>query len=94
MDYKITHDKEKRIFYTLIDGKESFLRYSMYRENVMDFLTTYVPPALRGKGIAAVLVEEGFKFARENNFYILPTCSYVDIYLQRKNEYKDLEYRG
>lgn len=94
MDIKITHDKDQRLFYTMIEGKESFLKYSMYRENVMDFLTTYVEPSLRGQGIAAALVDEGFKYARENNFQILPTCSYVDIYLQRKDEFKDLEYRG
>ena len=51
---------------------------------------TYVPPEARGKGIAAALVEALVADAREQNFKIVPQCSYVEAAFRRHPEWADL----
>jgi predicted GNAT family acetyltransferase len=58
--------------------------------NILNLNYTYVPNSLRGKGIAAKLVEAALEYARLNGIKIIPSCSYVDVYLQRHPEYEDL----
>lgn len=41
------------------------------------FESTVVSPELRGQGIAGKLFEAGVKYARENNYKIMPVCSYI-----------------
>ena len=51
---------------------------------------TWVPPEARGKGIAAALVEALVADAREQNFKIVPQCSYVEAAFRRHPEWADL----
>ena len=41
------------------------------------FESTVVSPELRGQGIAGKLFDAGVKYARENNYKIVPVCSYI-----------------
>lgn len=90
MGYKIIHDEKNHKFTVTIDNLESHLNYSNEGENIVDFYSTFVPRELRGKGIAALLVEEGLRYAAENNLRVIPSCSYVNAYVQRHEEYKDI----
>ena len=51
---------------------------------------TYVPPHLRGGGIAAKLVEALVADARTEGFKVVPQCSYVAVAFRRHPEWKDL----
>jgi predicted GNAT family acetyltransferase len=51
---------------------------------------TYVPPEARGKGIAAQLVEALVEDAKEQDFTIVPQCSYVDAAFRRHPEWAKL----
>lgn len=51
---------------------------------------TEVPPALRGHGIAAQLVERLVDDARAGGYRILPTCSYIQAQFRRHPEWADL----
>jgi predicted GNAT family acetyltransferase len=86
---EIVHDQESQKFFIKINGKEAYLYYRL-RENVMDFASTYVPNELRGKGIAANIVEAGLNYARKNNYLIIPSCSYVAVFMRRNKQYQDL----
>jgi uncharacterized protein len=55
---------------------------------------TYVPPELRGRGIAQQLVEALVADAREQGFTIVPQCSYVDVLFRRRPEWADLLAEG
>ena len=64
-------------------------RLSYRREgDVLDFYSTWTPPALRGKGLAAEVVKAGFDFAREEGLSVRPTCPYVDTFLRRHPRYR------
>lgn len=87
MDINIQHDQENHKFTVTIEGSECYLNYNLPRSNVIDFYFTYVPGELRGRGIAALLVEEGLKYAEKNKLQVIPGCSYVNIYIHRHEKY-------
>ncbi len=51
---------------------------------------TLVPPEIGGRGIAAQLVEALISDAREQDFKIIPQCSYVAAAFRRHPEWSDL----
>jgi predicted GNAT family acetyltransferase len=51
--------------------------------NAVDFYHTFVPPALRGQGIAAALTTAGLDWARQQQLRIHASCSYVAQQLRR-----------
>ena len=52
--------------------------------------STFVPPAMRGRGVAQQLVEALVADARAQGFKIVPQCSYVDAQFRRHPEWSDL----
>ena len=52
--------------------------------------STFVPPEMRGRGIAQQLVEALVADAREQGFTIVPRCSYVEVLFRRHPEWADL----
>jgi predicted GNAT family acetyltransferase len=59
---------------------------------VMDH--TRVPPAARGQGIAAALVETALRWARDEGFAVVPQCSYVATWLRDNPDAVDVEVRA
>ena len=89
MDVEVKHDEENKRFVVELDGYEALLDYSI-EGNEINFYHTYSPPQLRGKGLAKIIVEYAFNYARENNLKVIPTCSYVRGFISRYDNYKDL----
>ena len=87
---EIIHDKEQNKFYIIRDGKESLINYSMIDEKTIDFWKTYVPYELRGNGLAAVLTEAALNYALQNNLSVIPSCSYVESYIDKNEKFKGL----
>jgi len=86
---EILHDIEKQKFYVIIDNLESHLEYVKV-DNVLNLNHTYVPDALRGKGIAGKIVKAALTYAEEKKLKIMPSCSYVAEYIRRHVEYEKL----
>jgi len=74
-----------------IRGEKPYLRYQVDRENqVMKILETYVPPKLRGRGIAKLLVEEAIRYAKEQGLKIEPVCSYAVYYFIKNPDKREV----
>ncbi|MGQ9643849.1 MAG: GNAT family N-acetyltransferase [Ignavibacterium sp.] len=86
---EVKHDKLNKRFVLEVEGQEVYTAYSL-DENVMELYTTYTPSNLRGKGLAEKVVRAAIEYAKENHFFIIPSCSYVAVFLQRHPEYKYL----
>ena len=70
-------------------GEPAILTYHTSGDNVvMDH--TFVPPAMRGRGIASVLTHDALLEARRLSWKIVPDCSYVETYIQRHPEFANL----
>ncbi|WGE90192.1 GNAT family N-acetyltransferase [Actinobacillus arthritidis] len=87
---QIIHDKENfEIAY--IDQnhqKMGRLRYRYLSDSVIDVFTTKVEAEFQGKGIAGELYKAVIAFAEQNHLKIKPSCSYIDVKMQRTH--KDL----
>ncbi len=84
----IIHKPERQAFIVSLaldkdkaDVKEALLEYTLKDNDVIDFRRTYVPFALRGKGLAEALVQEGLAWARQQGYSITASCSYVQKFL-------------
>jgi predicted GNAT family acetyltransferase len=86
----IVHDKDQQIFFVIIDGKECYVRYVMSNKDTINFLRTFVPNELRNQGIAAKISKAALDYAKENNLKVIPTCSYIDYFIDRNEEYQEL----
>lgn len=94
----VVHDSAEHIFrlvHPASPTKPAFLQYvpiSHSNTPVYDLRHTFVPPELRGKGVAGVLVKGALDIIRENGGKILPTCSYIPVYLKRNEDDRDLVF--
>lgn len=80
----ILHDDLNRKFYTIIEGKECFVDYSVDGDTI-DFVHTYVPQSLRRRGIAHQLYDYISVWLKEKEllgkkFKIKTSCSYAKKY--------------
>ena len=89
MESIVRHDKENQQFITTIEGRDVYLRYSMLDSDRISFDFTYTPPDLRGNGLAAIVVREGFKYAEENNLKVIPSCPYIYTFLKRYPKFNE-----
>ncbi len=89
MKHNIRHSQKQKRFEVEVDGRLAYLEYRL-GERTMDLVYTYVPEELRGKGIAEALVEEVLEYADANNMKIIPTCSYIELYLIHHAAYNRL----
>lgn len=85
----IRHDIAASSFITEIDGHRAHADYQLDGTRMV-FTHTYVPPELRGRGIAEQLVRPALAHARAHNLRVVPTCSYVAAFIERHREFADL----
>jgi predicted GNAT family acetyltransferase len=85
---EIVHDEQRRRFVHRRDGAESYLVYHPVDERTVDFASTYTPPALRGRGIAARIVRHALEWAEGEGLKVVPSCWFVAEYVDRQPEWK------
>jgi predicted GNAT family acetyltransferase len=90
---QIQHDVHTHRFTAELSSGTAVLSYAPAGEDVLDFFSTYVPPADRGRNVAAQLVEAALAYARIQGFRVIPTCWYVDLWIRRHPEHADLIVR-
>ncbi len=89
MDCNVKHSTEGCRFTTEIDGHTAYVTYDRDKD-CLDLTHTIVPRPIEGRGVAASLVKEALKYARENGLKIRPICSYTVAYFNRHPDEKDL----
>ena len=90
----VEHDSSRQRFVIRLDGQEAYLAYRQ-KDRELDFYTTFVPDAFRGRGFAEQLVNAGYAYAKSGGFIVRPSCSYVaGAYLKRHPEHESLTRRS
>jgi len=79
---EVRHDPTANRFSVVLDGAEAELAY-VRLDGRMVIEHTGVPPAHRGRGIAAILMEAALAFCREHGLDVEARCSYAASYLKR-----------
>ena len=80
-ELSVHHDLTTHQFQIDLNGQRAYLVYMDLGKRTLDFYRTFVPEAMRGKGIAAMLVKAALEYAREEGYTVIPSCSYVERYL-------------
>ncbi|HET6253522.1 MAG TPA: GNAT family N-acetyltransferase [Puia sp.] len=86
---KIFNNPERQQFQVSVDGELASLEYRLY-EGKLVLMHTEVPEKLGGHGIGSALADFALNYARANHLPIKVYCPFVQAYLKRHPEYKDL----
>ena len=84
----IVHDKTGLQFEVVLDGSRAYLSYMDLGKHTLDFYRTFVPAALRGKGVAAALTQAALDHADAGSYTVIASCSYVERYMERAERKK------
>lgn len=87
---QVEHDQHAGRFSLALPTGKGVLAYTPRGEKTLEFYSTYVPAADRGRGAAARLVEAGLAYARAAGYRVVPTCWYVRQWVRAHPEYEDL----
>lgn len=72
-----------------VDGHLAVAEYELAGDRII-LTHTFVPPELRGRGIAEALVRTALDAARADGRRVVPQCSYVARFIERHAEYQSL----
>lgn len=86
--YKVEQDEKK--FYMLVDGYECVITYRMFDNRIMELPHTYVPPEIRGKGLAQIIIRHALEYAKQNDYQVIPSCWAVSTFIKRNPDYQHL----
>lgn len=86
----IRHEPAHHRFVARVSGTEAVIDYREANPGTLDYHHTFVPPALRGGGIASELTAFALNYARDNGFKVRPTCPFTARYIERHPEYASL----
>ena len=91
MSIVVKHDKTKHQFTSEVEGKIAKLDYLVMPDGkILDYVSTYVPPELRGRQIAGQIVKAALEYAKENKLRVIPSCSFVQAYIEGHPEYQEV----
>lgn len=90
MNWEVEHDQENKRFYVTVDNKVSELKYKDIGRNTLNFFSTRVPSEHRNQGIAGQITAYALQYAKQNNYLVIPTCSFVKKYINEHQEYQQL----
>lgn len=85
----IKHDQTNHEFYIETQEGKALLHYERQGDK-LNFHYTFVPPELRGKGLAEKIVGAGFQYADQNKLKVIPSCPYVARLVMKNPEWKRL----
>jgi predicted GNAT family acetyltransferase len=87
---KVEHEAARRRFVAHFPEGDGKLIYKTIAPHTLDLAHTVVDPALRGRGIAKALAREAFAYARRENLKVVPTCPFIQRWLEQHPEERDL----
>ncbi|HEY8049490.1 MAG TPA: GNAT family N-acetyltransferase [Ramlibacter sp.] len=74
-----------------LDGQlAGHLDYRAKDGNIVDLVHTEVGRAFEGKGLASQLARHALDAARSQGRKVIATCEYIQRYLEKHPEYRDL----
>jgi predicted GNAT family acetyltransferase len=86
---EVRHNTAEHRFEMHVEGRLCEADYDL-RDGEITFTHTYVPPELRGRGIAEKLVRAALEYAQAERLRVIPACSYVATFIRRHREFVSL----
>ena len=83
---EVRHYPDQNRFIVECEGAEAVLHYKLSNlltgSTAIDFNSTFVPSACRGKGVAEKLVRTGIKWANEQGYELHASCWYAAKFIR------------
>lgn len=89
MTNTVINNREKQRYELAIDGHIAFANYRRNDDSVI-ITHTETPVALRGHGVAAMLIKGALEQIRAERMKVVAACGYVMDYLAKHPEFSDL----
>jgi len=89
MSNAVIHNAANHRFELDVEGQTVFTEYRL-SPGTMTLFHTLTPPALRGRGLAAKVVQAALDYARSEGLKVIPLCWYVSGHIQAHPELRDL----
>lgn len=96
MDIQFKIDKLNRSsFFLDQEGRQVAELDFEVKEGILNAYHTGVCPELEGQGIAGKLFDEMVRYAREKDYMVMPSCSYILAKFRRRpDDYADIWHRS
>jgi predicted GNAT family acetyltransferase len=85
----VVHNAANHRFELDVDGQKVVTEYRL-SPGVMTFYHTLTPPPLRGRGLAARVVQAALEFAGAERLKVVPLCWYVNEHIKAHPEFREL----
>ena len=89
-DFTVRRNPAASRYEAEIDGHLAVAEYLLEGDDRVVFTHTFVPPELRGRGVAKKLVRTALEEARQEGRRVVPQCSYVALFIRRNPEFQAL----
>ncbi len=83
-------NRDENRFEISFDEGTATLDFRKVEDDVLDFESTVVPEDARGQGIAGDLVRQALEWARENELRVVPSCPFVERWIDGHEEFRDM----
>ena len=87
---KVSHEPENSRFVVALADGLAVLEYARVDAATLDYHHTFVPPPLRGQGIASRLAEHALQYALDEDLAVVPSCPFVAAYIRRNPRFEKL----
>jgi uncharacterized protein len=84
------HEAGERRFTITLGTSRAVLEYRPAAGGALDYYHTFVPPELRGRGLASELTEFALRYALDRNLKVVPTCPFIAAFIDRHPEFEPL----
>ena len=92
-DERFEHDAAAHRFTLSIGAAVAVLDYREHDSRTLEYHHTFVPRALRGRGVASRLVTHALRYAQAQRISVIPTCPFVAAFIRRHPEYAAVLHR-
>jgi predicted GNAT family acetyltransferase len=87
----IADHPERHRYELQIDGKKAAeIVYRLREPDAIDLLHTEVLPEFEGQGLASKISTFAFEDARKRGLKVIPSCSYIQVFVRKHPEYGEL----
>jgi len=88
-DDQVKHNTAAKRFEIEHEGHQAVAQYVL-GDGTITFIHTFVPPELRGQGVAGALARVALASVRKNGLKVIPSCAYFASYMDAHPDTRDL----
>jgi len=92
-DERFEHDAATHRFTLSTGTSAAVLDYREHDSRTLEYYHTFVPPPMRGRGVASRLVANALRYAQALGISVIPTCPFVAAFVRRHPEFVAVLHR-